>query len=808
MLRAADIATLTIACLLIFPTCRKSAAQASSPTTAGVSTPATGPIELQLEVFVNGVSSQLIATFRQTPDATLLIEPDQLRNVGIKPVKQALRKDGWIDTSLLPGVSVTYDEAKQAAHFDTDDSGRAPRVIDAQADDDALGEQAAEPVTESSFGALVNYTVFGATGGYRWSDLTQFQGLSGQLEGRVFGPYGLLSSSQVLRSSNADGFGSTRLDTRWSYSDPDNLMTYNVGDIITGGLSWTRPTRLGGIQIRRNFTLRPDIVTMPLPELSGSAAVPSTVDIYIDNARRVSRSIPAGPFAVTNLPVITGNGMARMVVRDALGRETVSETPFYASADLLAKGLADFSGEVGFARRFYGTESNDYDGNIVGTATVRYGFSDKLTLEGHVEAAGNFYSVGTGSAFSIGSFGIGTVAAATSQYGGETGYQLAASIEADLWDARVFMRTQRTFGDYNDIASITADLTRHGLPPAIYSAKPAKALDQISVSLPPIFEKTNLNFSHARVETAEANKSNTLSASISRSIGENGNMFVSAYTDLERKRSFGVFAGLSWTLGDNKSISTSVSANEKATGVTTELMKSEQAEVGGTGWRLRGSAGQNTIAAARGSYRSQIGRVEAGIEKLNGVRADAQFEGAIVATGGGVFLSNRIDDAFGVVDVGAPDVEVQFENRPMGKTDSRGKMLLPDLRAYEKNTITIDPTNLPIDATVGTTRQVVSPADRAGVVAGFNVKTDAKTALVTLRDNEGQYIEAGSTVELNGAGDFIVGYDGQVYLEGIARTNRLRVRRSSLSNCEATFAAPANKGGRIMIPDAVCRSVP
>lgn len=81
---------------------------------------------------------------------------------------------------------------------------------------------------------------------------------------------------------------------------------------------------------------------MPLPELSGSAAVPSTVDVYVDNAQRASRSVPSGPFSITNLPIITGAGTARLVVRDALGRETVSETPFYASSDLWLRDLQIF----------------------------------------------------------------------------------------------------------------------------------------------------------------------------------------------------------------------------------------------------------------------------------------------------------------------------------------------------------------------------------------------------------------------------------------------------------------------------------
>ncbi|MGY3695904.1 hypothetical protein ACVIGA_005984 [Bradyrhizobium sp. USDA 3240] len=36
--------------------------------------------------------------------------------------------------------------------------------------------------------------------------------------------------------------------------------------------------RLGGVQMQTNFALRPDLVTLPIPALSGSAAVPSTLD--------------------------------------------------------------------------------------------------------------------------------------------------------------------------------------------------------------------------------------------------------------------------------------------------------------------------------------------------------------------------------------------------------------------------------------------------------------------------------------------------------------------------------------------------
>lgn len=801
---AANIVVLAMMCPAIILTFLKGWAQELPPSEIQLDPLST--IDLQLEVFVNGSASELIAAFRQTHDGTLMIEPNQLRNVGIVPAPEAMLDGGWIDVRRLPGVSVHYDDENQIIYFEAAEQSRAPKIIDAQPRA-ASGEEQLTPA--SDFGGLVNYTIYGSTGGTRWQDLARFQGVSGLMEGRVFGPYGVLSSSHIVSSSSSDVFGSKRLDTRWSYSDRNNIISYNAGDIITGGLTWTRSARLGGVQIRRNFAVRPDLVTMPLPQISGSAAVPSTVDVYVNNAQRLSLSTQSGPFSIVNLPVVTGNGTARMVVRDVLGRETVSETPFYASSSLLAKGLFDFSVEAGAARRNYGVECNDYDKRIVGSSTFRYGLSNYFTLEGHAEGAHQFYNIGAGGVFNIGSTGIGTIALSTSQFGKQTGHQVAAGIEADLWGLKFVARTQRTFNDYNDIASITADVARTGASAFDFSIRPPKAVDQFSVSLPQLPENINLNFSYTQIKTAESNKSRILGMTASRAIGKSGNIFLSAYKDIDNNKTFGIFAGVSWTLNENISTSGGISANGDSLTASAEIVKSEKAEVGGTGWRLRGSHGSSNIMAARGSYRGPIGRMEAGINKSNETSyANAQFDGSIVLSDGDIFFANRIDDAFGVANVGAPDVDVLLENRAVGKTNKSGKLLLTGLRSYEQNTIAIDPTNLPIDASIEATQLVVSPADRGGSVADFKVNSQNSAALITLRDAGGAFIETGSIAYLNDSTEFMVGYDGQVYLNGIETSNRIIVRSPSGNECVVMFTIPEKKRDRVTIPDAICESTP
>ena len=129
--------------------------------------------------------------------------------------------------------------------------------------------------------------------------------------------------------------------------------------------------------------------------MSGEAALPSTVDLYVDNALRMSREVPSGPFSIQDLPVTTGQGDARLVVRDILGREQVITQPFYATPRLLRQGLHDYSYELGFVRRNFGTDSNNY-GRALAVGSHRLGITEQFTGEIHGELLGHQQTLGLG----------------------------------------------------------------------------------------------------------------------------------------------------------------------------------------------------------------------------------------------------------------------------------------------------------------------------------------------------------------------------------------------------------------------------
>lgn len=763
--------------------------------------------DLHLEVYINDEPTGLIGSFRQLPDGDLSAQPEELREVGLKPMDNARDQDGSIRINRLANVEFRVEVETQRLYIYTDNGARSAKIIDANP-----RPERDTPKPQSGYGAVLNYSLFASTDDLMSSNVKPFQGVSGGFDARFFSPYGTLSQSFTANLSQGELEGVRRLNTTWSFSDPERLITYRAGDFISGGLPWTRPVFLGGMQIQRNFTLRSDLVTLPVPVLSGTAAVPSTLEVYTQNVRTYSGDVASGPFEVTNFPVFSGQGEAQIVLRDTLGRETRTTVPFYSSSSLLRKGLWDFSADVGVARRNFGTESNDYDDDVMGALTTRYGLTNWLTLEGHLEGGADLVNGGLGVAFPLGAYGVTSLAAAGSHYDGDTGLLLNGSIEMTYKNRyTIYGRVQHTFGNYDDIASVTAsDQLNYiygvsGLP--AISTRVPKSLVQATLSMPGPFEGSSMNFSYTQQTLESRDKSTIVSASYNQQLFKSSSFFATAFTDLEDSGSFGIFAGLTIPFDNNISVSTGYEQTNDGPSGFAEIAKSEQRVEGGYGWRLRTREGETPDRYASASYRGRHARVEGSVQQYDdNVRATAQIEGAIAVAGGGVFATNRIDDAFAVVDAGAPGVDVSYENRPVGRTNGRGRILVPDLRAYEPNTLAIDPANLPVDASIGSTRDIVVPADRSGVVVNFNVAQTTASALVSLMDAAGKPLDAGLSGRVGDAGEeFVVGYDGEAYISGLEAKNSVSVELADGSTCTARFAYQAARGTQVKIKNVVCQ---
>lgn len=309
---------------------------------------------------------------------------------------------------------------------------------------------------------MLNYDILGT--------FTGQQNIGGALlDMRAFSPFGLLQATGLANiTPYAEQKSLARLDTTYTYTDPDELRRWRIGDVVTGALAWSRAIRLGGGQLASDFGLRPDLITYPLPVISASTAVPSTVNVLVNGMRQYSGPVQPGPFAVQTLPVVTGAGEVAVMVQDALGRQTLVTMPFYTSTALLKPGLASYSLEAGAVRQNYGLPNDLYAGWAV-NGSSRYGLTDWLTLEGHVEATDGLELIGGGAAVQVGTLGV--VNTAVSGSTGHGGIPTAAGSDNNGGQVSVgFQRQSRSLSlgvsdtiatqGYRDIAAVNGSPMR------------------------------------------------------------------------------------------------------------------------------------------------------------------------------------------------------------------------------------------------------------------------------------------------------------------------------------------------------------
>jgi outer membrane usher protein len=751
--------------------------------------------DLYLEVAINGLSRHSLLAVRQEDDGSWTAEPEELRKAGLLPAKTARRPDGRIDLNRLPGVLFTYDEPTQSLLITADPTARARlRIVAGAGNHDGAPQ---EP--EVSYGGLLNYSL-GINAGYT-ADQGNFynSGVWGAFEARLFGPFGVVSNS--FTTSADVPLAPHRGNTNWTYTNLGGSWQATAGDLATGSLAWTRATRLGGIQIQNDFGLRPDVVTYPVPGMSGSAALPSTAEVYVNGVERYSTQIPDGPFQLDDLPVSSGAGNAVLVVRDPSGHEVVTTQPYFVSSKLLRPGLLDYSAELGFARNFYGSDADQYDRRLMGSSSLRYGLTDWLTFEGHAEGGQHLLNAGIGADILVGSIGVATLAVTGSSAGGETGMQAFGSFGFEMFGTRVQLRSQRIFGAYNDIASIT-------YPGTTTAGRAPKALDQVSVSLPLPIKPLRLSLNYTQLETADAKQRRLLGVGFNQTLW-GGNLFTSGNFDID-SHAYGVSVGFSRAIGKDLRASAAMSAGSSGLNVRSSLSHSGGNDVGDVGWRLAQS-GDATHEQLAGSIETRLPAASTMANlSYDGHNASgwAQLSGAVVATTGGVALAAPVNGAFAMVDAGYPNVPVLVQNHVVGRTGPDGKFVVTDLRPYQPNRIGIDATQLPLDAAVLGTQQQAVPAERSGAAISFGGGDAGGSALVTFVDLAGKVLDLGATGQISRqAPEFMVGYDGQAFVVGLQRTNRIILALPSGQSCVAEFKFKPEKGTQVSIPDVPCRPI-
>jgi outer membrane usher protein len=730
------------------------------------------------EVRLNGQETGLTLVIHRDADGSLLLREADLAPLRITNAARCgivIEDEPHCRFGAAPGESANFDDSAQVVHLELPASAFAETRA-------AVRPSHVPRVTAAEPGAFVNYDFSGERVG-------GVSSLGAIVETGVFGPRGVLTHSHLAQQAEAFS-ASARLDTTWTLDFPDRLETLRAGDSISTAGAWGRAVRFGGLQFGTNFATQPTLVTTPLLFAQGEAIVPSTVDIFVNGRRVASEAVPPGPFTIDHVPPVNGAGQLQVVVTDALGRQQVITQPYYSGPALLRAGLSAYSLEIGAIREDYGRRSNAY-GDFVVAGTFRRGFTDEFTAEVHAEGqADGALAAGVNVAAQIGHAGI---ASATVAAGGEdsVGWLAGLGFERNSGRLSVFARAQFASEDFAQLGTA-----------ALRDRSKQRVFGGLGFSLQ---RYGNLQVSYGSETRWTGPDTQVFGLSHSVTVGRYGYLsFIASHasgtgssTDLFLRWTLPFGGGRTASLGLERR-SASASGDELV--ATASLQRSLPAG-SGTGYYM--SLASNEDAEFEVTHQGGAGRVGAQFARRLGTEGwRLNAAGGLAITSAGLMPSRPLDRSFAVVHLADyPDLTIYVENQPVGRTDRKGRVLLASLRPYEDNAVSIDPRELPLDASIGTPRMAVTPGYRSGPVIRFPIER-AQAATLRLVRSDGTPVPAGAAVRTERE-SVPVALGGLVYLTtaGGRQGGEAEWRNG---RCEFEFERPGNGDPMPDLGEIVC----
>lgn len=607
-------------------------------------------------------------------------------------------------------------------------------------------------------------------------------------------------NSDSTYDNDSNGSKLTRLETVWTKDDPDHVRTLRLGDSVSQTGMWGSSVGFGGIQYATNFATQPSLITNPLPSTSGAAIVPSSVDLYVNNTLLNRKNVAPGPFAINNIPVVNGAGTLSVVTTDILGRQQITNIPFYTSSNLLNPGLHNFSYETGFTRDNFGTASADY-GRIFASGTDTMGITNNLTGQWHAELLRDQQTGGIGGYWLWNNAAIfnASLAASRTNNGG-------------IGELAVFGVQRQVIGIMNMGANV--QVTSHAFTDlGIQEGQLAPSLQmQTFVGFP--IRTSSVGLSYTRLNNRNGLPNNSiLSLSYQKSLLKGLSLSVSALSNIggENNKTLGIF--LIYSLPHNTSININNNMQAGQTGQTFFDVNKALPIGPGYGYDIRSTQGNQENYQAMFTAQNDIGTYTAQAEHAAGSPNTYQLEakGGIAIIDNRPYLSRNIYSSFGLIEMpGFPNTRIYQFNQLAGYTDSNGNLLVPNLLAYQNNKLSVETNDLPIDAIVNTDQTNVVPYYRSGLIVHFPIKVSHGATFIVVDEQNKPLPE---NTEIKYADDrqtdeaFITIENGQVYVSGLEAHNIMKAIVNG-DICEFTIDYPEHADPIPDLGTLTCKMVP
>jgi outer membrane usher protein len=708
-------------------------------------------------------------------DLDFFLKLEDLKAMGFKdPRGSVLVLDGAPHVSLrsIRGVSFIFDERTLALNITAEAQLLPSSSLGLRA------ERRRGQVVGSANSAFVNYAV-NASGG---TGVHTGLGFAGEAGVRL-GDYLFLSDGSTVETGAGKKF--VRLMSSVTRDDREHLRRIIVGDLLTPTRDLSSSVNLGGVGITKVYGLDPYFVRFPTQSLSGSVALPSDLEVYVDGQRVRAEKLKPGEFELRDILAYGGAKDVQLVLRDAFGRVQQLNYSLYFSDQPLQQGLHEYSYNFGALRRRFGLQSNAY-GPAALTFFHRYGVSGAITLGWRGEATRRLLNTGPMATVVLGNLGVANLALArTAIARGQGSAALASySYQAKKWSLGLFLRQDSAaYASLGDPPSMTNRKYEGGVAATYRLAGGGSvSLSHTALSVRPgTLASTASPAQPYDVFRIDSRRASTLGLTIP--IGSGRTLFTASLSHIksasQRSRNE-VTLGLNILLGKDYTAAANFRGDRDGHTESVRFTKNQPIAEGlGYMVSLDHSGGSTDGTDLRSNIQynapAAILRADSDFFRDHGQTVNNQrlsVAGGAVFVGGHGALTRPVTESYAIVKVGeVPDVGILVDGQQMGKTNKEGLLVLPALSPYYENSVSVAAGELSMEYSLAAAVKRVSPALRSGAFVDFAViKTQAFTG--KLKSRQGPVAKAVEfrEVRLNVGGkpqDVVTGHGGEFYIENL-----------------------------------------
>lgn len=567
-----------------------------------------------------------------------------------------------------------------------------------------------------------------------------------------------------------------------------------------------------GLQLNSDKEMLPDSMNGFAPVIKGIARTTADVTVYQNGYSIYKTTVSPGAFEINDLYPTGSAGDLYVMVKESDGSEQSFVVPFASLAILQREGQIEYAFSSGKTRS---GSSGGKEYNLL-QSTIAWGALSNVTLYGGFQQLEDKYSNALlGAGFNLGSVGAlsfdasqswadikeNPAADKTSSSEGQS-YRVRFSKDFPLTGTNFSVAGYRysTHGYYSlqnfidNANSYSNCCSSTGRTKDRFDASASQIFSGFgSLSLSLVSESY---WDNSRMESLGVSYSNTIGR-VSYFINYSHNRNVqSTSQDNESSPSSDNIISLTVSVPFGADVSANYNMNSSRTGDTTHSLGLSGAAFAdrSLNWNLQegyNASDKSTSGNVNLNYQGSKGEVAAGYGYDSySSHYNYSLRGGMVAHSGGITLSRYLGESVALVEApGVKDVAVRGQTNVM--TDSAGYAVVPFVRAYHENNLSLDEQQVS-GAEIDNIVRTVVPTRSAIVKVKYDTWIGYK-AMMTLR-SQNKVVPFGAVITLVDESQdnkenrsSIVGDSGQVYLTGLPGKGRLFVKWGDAQNTQCHF---------------------